>query len=311
MELIRHLSDLTLRQHKCVATIGNFDGFHLGHQAVLNQLHKLANTYELPMSVLVFEPQPMEFFRPDQAPARLTRWREKYQLFREYGVDRMICLPFDERFANMSAETFVTDLLIQHLQVKHLLIGDDFRFGQARKGDFDLLSRMSDQGNYSLTQSQTFFLGGERVSSSRIREALETDNLDLATQLLGRHYSISGRVVRGDQQGRQLGFPTANIALKRMKTALHGIFIAQVTVEGQNSPAHPAVAYIGSKPTLGGQHTLLETHLLDFNEDLYGRDIRVEFITKLRDDKRFDSFEALREQIDVDVLKADQYFQNL
>lgn len=307
MELIRHLSDLDTRGHDCVATIGNFDGFHLGHQAVLSQLHELASIHDLPMSVLVFEPQPMEYFRPDQAPARLTRWREKYQLFKAYGVNRMICLRFDASLADMRAEDFIQHLLIEKLRVKHLLIGDDFRFGQARKGDFNLLNTMS-VGQFSLSQSESFLIDQERVSSSRIRQALEADDLALAARLLGRKYSISGRVVRGEQRGRELGFPTANIELKRMKTALHGIFIAQVDIKGQTGLPHPAVAYIGSKPTLGGSHTVLETHLLNYQGNLYGSEIRVEFIAKLRDDKRFDSFEALRTQIDADVRTASHHF---
>ena len=306
MELIRNLGDLRSRHHDCVATIGNFDGFHLGHQAVLKQLRSQADDLNLPVTVMVFEPQPMEFFDPNNAPSRLTRWREKYQLLREHGVDRMICVRFDAQLAALSAEDFVVDLLLKEVGARHLLIGDDFRFGQGRKGDFDLLCYMGQKYDFDVERSDTFLIDNERVSSSRIRTAVETGELDRAARLLGRHYSISGRVSHGNKQGRELGFPTANIELRRMKTALKGIFVANVMIEDQAD--HPSVAYIGTKPTLGGTRSLLEAHLFDYSGDLYGKYIKVEFLKKLRDDKKFDSFEILKEQIAVDAKMAKEYF---
>lgn len=310
MELIRNLNDLQARKQPCVATIGNFDGFHLGHRAVLSQLRRIADLTDLPMSVLVFEPQPLEFFDPVKAPARLTRWREKYQLLREYGVDRMVCLRFDDRLASLSAEAFVLDLLLDKMAVKHLLIGDDFRFGKGRAGDYELLLNLSRQHDFQIERSETFLIDGDRVSSSRIREALQADDLALAARLLGWNYNISGRVMHGDQLGRTLGFPTANIELRRMKTAIHGIFVATVTVDEDGAEASPcpSVAYIGSKPTVGGTHTLLEAHVFDDVGDLYGKYIKVEFLKKLRDDKRFDSFKLLKKQIEDDVKTAKEYF---
>lgn len=310
MELIRNLNDLQARKQPCVATIGNFDGFHLGHRAVLSQLRRIADLTDLPMSVLVFEPQPLEFFNPVKAPARLTRWREKYQLLREYGVDRMVCLRFDDRLASLSAEAFVRDLLLDKMAVKHLLIGDDFRFGKGRAGDYELLCELSRRYDFQVERSETFLIDGDRVSSSRIREALQADDLSRAARLLGWNYSISGRVKHGDQLGRALGFPTANIELRRMKTAIHGIFVASVTVDenGTGTAPHPSVAYIGTKPTLGGTRTLLEAHVFDYAGDLYGKYIKVEFLRKLRDDKRFDSFDLLKKQIGEDVKIAKEYF---
>lgn len=306
MELIRNLNDLQLRHHECVATIGNFDGFHLGHQAVLKQLRMRADELNLPVSVLVFEPQPMEFFDPKNAPSRLTRWREKYQLLREHGVDRIICIRFDQNLAGLSAQNFVADLLVKKMGVKHLLIGDDFHFGKGREGDYDLLCELSKKYDYQVERSETFLINSERVSSSRIRIALEAGKLDQAAKLLGRHYSISGRVVHGDEQGRTLGFPTANIALRRMKTALNGIFIANVVLPGKSS--QPSVAYIGTKPTMGGTQSILEAHLFDYDGDLYGEHIKVEFMQKLRDDKKFDSFDSLKDQIAADAKMARDYF---
>ncbi len=306
MELVRNLNDLQSRFKECVATIGNFDGFHLGHQAVLQQLRRRADALSLPVTVVVFEPQPMEFFDPDNAPARLTRWREKYQLLREHGVDRMICIRFDAELASVSANDFVVDLLLGKVGVKHLLIGDDFRFGQRRKGNYALLCELGAQYDFTVEQSATFLLENARVSSSRIRALIASGDLDAAARLLGRNYSISGRVTHGKKEGRVLGFPTANIELQRMKTALQGIFVAKVVIEGL--PDQPSVAYIGSKPTLGGTRSLLEAHLLDFSGNLYGRSIKVEFLQKLRDDKKFDSFESLKEQITIDANKAKEYF---
>jgi len=310
MELIRNLSDLQSRYHECVATIGNFDGFHLGHQVVLKQLRSRADELNLPVTVMVFEPQPVEFFEPDNAPSRLTRWREKYQLLRDHGVDRMICLRFGAQLATLSAEDFVVDLLLEKVGVRHLLIGDDFRFGQGRKGDFDLLcdlsQKLSKKHGFKVERSETFLIDGERVSSSRIRILLENGDLDQAARLLGRHYSISDRVVHGNKQGRALGFPTANIELRRLKTALNGIFVANVVLEDRSR--QPSVAYIGTKPTLGGTRSLLEAHLFDYSDNLYGKFIKVEFLKKLRDDKKFDSFETLKEQIAKDAQMAREYF---
>ncbi|MFK8069061.1 MAG: bifunctional riboflavin kinase/FAD synthetase, partial [Gammaproteobacteria bacterium] len=254
------------------------------------------------------EPQPLEFFDPDKAPSRLTRWREKYQFLKEQGVDRMVCAAFNHETAALSAEDFVTTFLLNKVGVKHLVIGDDFRFGQGRQGDYDLLCKLGEKHDYNVERSKTFLIENERVSSSRIRKALESDQLELAARLLGRPYSISGRVAHGNKQGRELGFPTANIELRRMKTALHGIFIAQVKLDDQKS--RPSVAYIGSKPTLGGARTLLEVHLFGYSGNLYGQYIKVEFLQKLRDDKRFDSVEILKDQISADAKAARDYFSD-
>lgn len=309
MELSRKLDVICTRQSDCVATIGNFDGFHLGHQAILKQLRARADQLNLPVTVIVFEPQPLEFFDPDNAPPRLTRWREKYQLLKEQCVDRMVCIAFNEETAALSAESFVKEILLEKVGVKHLVIGDDFKFGYQRQGDYELLKKLSAENGFAVERADTYMLDGGRVSSSSIREALAAGDIDQAAALLGRPYTISGRIVHGEQQGRVLGFPTANIELQRMKTALKGILITRV--HGLGSEPLPSVSYIGTKPTLGGTRTVLETHIFDFNQDIYGQFIKVEFLKKLRDDTKFESFEILRQEIARDTQNARDYFQAL
>lgn len=306
MELFRNVVNLSAPHLDCVATIGNFDGFHLGHQKILKQLHARSDELGLPIAVIVFEPQPLEFFDPENAPPRLTRWREKYELLKEHGVDHMVCIRFNADVAALEPNNFVIDILLKKVGVKHLVIGDDFQFGQARKGDYRLLKLLGDKHGFEVERAATYMVNDVRASSSAIRQALTKGDLDLAASFLGRKYSISGRVAHGDKQGRQLGFPTANIKLRRMKTALKGILVTQVL--GLSEKPLPAVSYIGSKPTLGGTRTVLETHLFDHSDDIYGKSIKVEFLKKLRDDTKFESFEVLRQEIARDTQMAREYF---
>jgi len=306
MQIIRNLQSLKRHHHGCVATIGNFDGVHLGHQAVLGQLAEKADEFNLPLTVVTFEPQPQEYFRPEQAPPRLTRFREKVQALRRYAVDRVLVLRFSETFSLQSPDVFIQNLLVNGLGVKYLVIGDDFRFGKNRIGDFSMLQAAGREHGFEVVNMHTFALDGERVSSTRVRTALGEGDLNAAEKLLGRVYRMSGRVAHGDKKGRTIGFPTANIHLHRIATPLRGVFA--VKLFGVAGEPLPGVANLGTRPTVGGMRTLLEVHLFDFDGDIYGRHVHVDFLHKLRDERRFDSFDALKAQIVLDAEQALIFF---
>jgi riboflavin kinase/FMN adenylyltransferase len=302
MEFIRNLTQLRPRHYGCVATIGNFDGVHRGHQTVLQQLMVGAQKLQLPATVIIFEPQPQEFFAPATAPARLTRLREKLLTMARYSVDRVLCLQFTAEFASWSAEKFIQRLLVHGLGVRHLVVGDDFHFGHHRQGNFATLQQAGEDYGFTVAKWHTFLLEGERVSSTRIREALAQGNMRQARELLGRSYTLCGRVIYGQQRGRHLGFPTANIHLHRQVSPLTGVFA--VLLHGVADQPLPGVANVGTRPTVDGSRVVLEVHLFDFHDSIYGRYVAVEFIHKLRDEKRFDSIETLIQQIQQDVLLA-------
>ncbi len=289
-------------RHSTVLTIGNFDGVHRGHRALLARLAALARQVGLPSALLTFEPSPREFFAPDSAPARLTSLREKLQLLAECGVDQAYVCAFNARFAALGAEEFV-ERIVRGLGVRHLMIGDDFRFGRGRSGDFALLRRAGAAHGFAVEAMDTLQHEGERVSSSMVREALEAGDLERAAQLLGRPYCISGRVVHGQKLGRKLGFATANVQLKRLRAPFSGIFA--VTVDGIGERPHEGVASLGVRPTVStdGPPTL-EVYVFDFAGDLYRAHLRVNFLHKLRDEAKFDSLEALQAQIARDVSEA-------
>lgn len=309
MELVRGRHNLERRHHGCAATIGNFDGVHRGHQAVLADLRSVADELALPATVITFEPYPREFFAPERAPARLTRLRDKLPLFAARGVDRTLCLGFNAELASMSAERFVRELLVDGLGVRFLMVGDDFRFGQGRTGDYSMLREQGRRWGFRVTRMRTVSDGGERISSTRIREALARGDLASAERLLGRPYAVEGRVARGDALGRELGWPTANLRFPRRRPPLQGIYT--VRVDGAGLQGWPGVASLGTRPTVDGTDYRIEVHLLDFDRDLYGRRIRVHFLEWLRDEARFDSLEALREQIARDVDEARRRFARL
>lgn len=304
MELIRGQHNLRPRHRGCVATIGNFDGVHLGHQAILRQL--AAAQRHLPALVITFEPQPQEFFAPDKAPARLTRLREKLLALAALGVGRVLVLKFDRRLAEMPAQRFVEELLLEKLDVRHLVIGDDFRFGRGREGDFALLERAGETYGFRVANTPSYEVDGARVSSTRVREALGRGELTLAARLLGRRYAICGRVVHGDKRGRILGFPTANVDLRRHAAPLAGVYV--VTLQGMAEGPLPGVANVGYRPTIAGGREHLEVHLFDFAGDLYGRHVQVDFLYHLRAERRFESLEALQRQIGQDVRQARAFF---
>jgi len=310
MRLIRGLQNLRPRDRGCVATIGNFDGVHLGHRAVFRRLLAKGRELGLPATVITFEPQPMEFFAPDRAPARLTRLREKLKALSEYGIERVMLLEFGPRLAAMEARVFVHRLLLDGLGVRYLLVGDDFRFGHGRTGDYDLLRNMGENapsGGFQVEDLHTITHGEERISSTRIREALARGDLEQARHLLGRPYRMQGRVGHGDKRGRTIGFPTANINLHRRVIPLRGVYAAQVL--GLAPFPLPGVANIGTRPTIGGPSWRLEVHLFDFAEEIYGRHLEVEFRLKLRDEQRFGSLDELRQQINLDAAAAREYLR--
>ena len=297
MELIRGVHNLAERHHGCVASIGNYDGLHLGHRQVLRQLSEQAREDGLPSLVMCFEPTPLEFFCGDKAPARLSTFREKVEQLGAMGIDRFFCVRFDPELAEMSPEQFVRDLLVDGIGVRHLVVGDDFRFGRDRSGDFNTLEVAGRTHGFEVVDTPSYSVDGIRVSSTIVRESLAKGDLGLAERMLGRPYSMSGRVVRGDQLGRQLGFPTANLRVGRHKPPLRGVYAVRIRGLGQ---VRAGMASLGTRPTVDGTEMRLEVHIFDFGEDIYGRHIQVEFARRLRTEKRFDSVELMTEQLHRD-----------
>ena len=299
MELIRGLHNLRARNSGCVATIGNFDGVHLGHRAILAQLLGRAVARELPSALICFEPQPQEFFAGANAPSRLTRLREKLELLSATSLSRVVLLRFNRDLATLSALDFVEQILVDGLGVRDLVVGDDFRFGHNGEGSFDLLVEQGARLGFEVHKRATFSAAGGRVSSSWIRDALANGELDLAAELLGRPYAIGGRVQRGRQLGRTIGFATANVSLGRVSSPLRGVYA--VRVAGLGETLWPGVANLGRRPTVDGERMLLEVHLFDFDADVYGRHLRVEFVQRIRDERRFASLDELKQQIARDA----------
>ncbi|MGE0080891.1 MAG: bifunctional riboflavin kinase/FAD synthetase [Thiohalomonadaceae bacterium] len=306
MEFIRGLHNLKAHHRGCALTIGNFDGVHQGHRAMLAQLKARARELGVPATVLIFEPQPFEYFAPERAPARLTRMREKLERFDDLGVDRVVCVRFDARFAALSADAFVQQMLLDALGVRHVLVGDDFRYGAGRGGDFASLAAAGARHGFGVERMESFVMEGERVSSTAVREALARGDLDKARRFLGWPYHVCGRVAHGDKRGRSIGFPTANIHLHRKNVPLEGVFVVQM--HGVAERPWPGVANIGVRPTVDGTRALLEVHLFDFAQEIYGRQVEIEFLHKLRPEQRFESLEALKRQIELDARAARAYF---
>ncbi len=305
MELIRGLHNIRPEHFGCVLTIGNFDGVHLGHQAVLAGLLADAADLSLPATVMLFEPQPREFFMGEKAPARLSRLRDKLAQLKAAGIERVICVSFNDKFATMDASQFVADVLIKKLGVRALTIGDDFRFGRGRTGDFELLTELGKVNGMAVKNTQSFKALNHRVSSTAIRNALADGRLNDAHDMLGYTYYMSGRVMHGWKKGRELGFATANVALKRQVAPVSGVFAVTVLHKEQR---YFGVANVGVKPTFQGTKALLEVHIFDFSDDIYGDIIHVELNTKLREEKTFSGLDALTTQIANDVAKAKDYF---
>lgn len=306
MRVARGLSAAAARGPAAL-TIGNFDGVHLGHQAMLAELARAAVRLGLPACVLTFEPHPREFFSPDQAPARLTSLREKLERLAQSGVDRVHVCRFNYGLAQTTAEEFVERILVRGLGARWVLVGDDFRFGARRSGNFVLLKQVAARHGFEVAALPSVMLDGERVSSTAVRRALAGGELARAERLLGRAYSITGRVVAGDGLGRKLGFPTANVQMKRERPALTGIFA--VRLHGAASEPLRAVASLGVRPTVKQQGApVLEVHVPDFKADLYRRHVRVEFLKKLRDEEKYADLASLTRQIARDVEDARAFF---
>ncbi len=306
MKFISGIHNLRKQPHGCVLAIGNFDGVHRGHQALLTRLSEEGRRRQLPVMVMLFEPQPPEMFFGTSAPARLTRLREKLHYLACTGVDSVLCIRFNQAFAACSAERFIIELLVAKLGVRFLMTGDDFRFGSERRGDLRQLQQAGEKYGFEAISTETFCANGTRISSTAVREALASDNLALAATLLGRPFTLCGRVVHGDALGRTIGFPTANVPLHRTVLPVGGVYA--VEVHGLANTPLPGVANIGTRPTLGGQRQQLEVHLFDVKMDLYGQYINTELKSKIRNERRFESFGALVQQIGKDAKAAREFF---
>jgi len=307
MRILRHLP---ARGAGPVAlTIGNFDGVHLGHRAMLELLDGAARERRLRSCVMSFEPHPREFFSPDQAPTRLTSLREKLELLAQAGIDQVHVRRFDYDFARVTAEEFIDKVLVDGLGVRWVLVGDDFRFGARRQGDVAMLQDAGRRNGFEVAQMQSVSVDGVRVSSTAVRERLARGDLTGAARLLGRPYSISGRVVRGDGIGKQLGFPTANVQMKHNRPPLAGIFV--VEVRGLGDRPLEGVASLGVRPTVkAGGAPVLEVNLFDFAREIYGRHLQVRFLHKLRDEEKYADLETLKRQIARDADHARRFFEH-
>jgi riboflavin kinase/FMN adenylyltransferase len=285
-----------------VVAIGNFDGFHLGHQQLIKTLKARSRELSLKSTVVTFEPHPQTYFQPDIRLNRLSSVREKLELFRDYGVERVIALRFNEQLASLSADDFVRKYLVESLSASHVVVGYDFGFGEGRSGTAESLQALGDTYGFGVSRVAAVSIDGEKIGSSRVREALQIGDLALAARLLGRPYAISGRVLYGDQRGRTWGFPTANLLVERHNPPLRGVFA--VEVEGVEEGLLPGVANLGFRPTVGGDRLLLEVHLINFSGIFYGDRVRVIFRKRIRAETKFHSFDALKEQIRKDTLAA-------
>ena len=294
MKIIRNTN---LEQLPCVVTIGNFDGVHLGHQALLDEVKKRAHDLKLESAVITFEPNPKDYFSQNKPQTRISSLREKIELFNEIKIDRVHIIKFNQEFSNVTANEFIS-VLIKQLKVKEIVVGEDFCFGRGREGGIKKLSASS----MKLNIKNKILIDGKRISSTLIRNLLANDKLDQANKYIGRPYSISGKVVHGEKRGRKIGFPTANIHMRHNRPPLKGVF----AVKFQN---HFGVANLGIRPSIKGEKKLqLEVHLLNFSSDLYGQHVSVIFLKKLRDEKKFKSLDELKEQIKLDVIKAKLFF---
>lgn len=294
MRYIRGLQSLKQSDKGCVASIGNFDGLHLGHRKIISNLKKQSEALNLSLTIISFEPLPSEFFMPSP-PARIYPQRDKVRLLKSLGVDNYLCLKFDAALANQSPEDFVNHILLENLDVKYFAVGDDFKFGHQRKGDFQLLKSMGDVSGMQVVDTSTCDFNGERISSTRIRKCLEVGDIRGANELLGTSYQLSGRVRHGDKRGRTIGFPTLNMKVLDHIAPVRGVYA--VRVRGLSSEPLNGVANLGTRPTVDGTENRLETHLFDFEGDVYGKYICVELVEFLRAEKKFDNFGELKSQI--------------
>ncbi len=306
IQIIRGLHNCRKEHQNGVLTIGNFDGLHLGHQKILEQLHAEASRLDTHRCLMTFEPLPREYFSSNKPAARLMNRCEKIRILNAFEPsirpDYLMFLNFNQALAKMTATQFIETILIDKLKIKSVIIGDDFRFGCDRQGDFGLLQRYGEDHQFSVSSITSHCIKNQRVSSSLIRQALATDQLTDADRMLGRRYKIFGHVNHGDKRGRTIGFPTANIHLRRSETPLHGVY--SVTMHSQKRGDIAGVANVGRRPTVDGRRVQLEVHLFDFDGNLYGERVCVSFQHKIRDEKKFESFDDLKQQIQIDCEEA-------
>lgn len=307
MHLIRDISGVQHLKAGCVATIGNYDGLHLGHQAILRQLEAESTKHNLPKVVISFEPLPSEFFTGDKAQ-RVYPFRDKARLLEAMGIDYFLCLRFDQAMATMPPTDFVERILFQAINVKSLMVGDDFCFGKGRQGDFSLLSSMGKTQGMQVHKTNTFNDESGRISSTRIRQHLANGDLAGASKLLGKPFRLSGRIRHGDKRGRTIGFPTANLRIQDNIAAANGVYA--VTVKGLSDQTLKGVANLGNRPTVDGTETRLEVHIFDFDQSVYGKHIIVELCDFIRAEKKFDDFTALTDQIRKDAIHAAKLLQS-
>jgi len=294
---VKIIRNTNLEQLPCVVTIGNFDGVHLGHQALLTEVKKRAHDLKLESAVITFEPNPKDYFSQNKPQTRISSLREKIELFNEIKIDRVHIIKFNQEFSKVTANEFIS-VLIKQLKVKEIVVGEDFCFGRGREGSIKQLSASS----MKLNIKNKILMDGKRISSTLIRNLLANDKLDQANKYIGRPYSISGKVVHGEKRGRKIGFPTANIHMRHNRPPLKGVFAVKFQ-------KHFGVANLGIRPSIKGERKLqLEVHLLDFSSDLYGQHVSVMFLKKLRDEKKFKSLDELKEQIKLDVIEAKLFF---
>lgn len=310
MKLIRGIHNIRPEHAHSVLTIGNFDGVHLGHQRVIEQVLAKAKELNTQASVMLFEPQPREFFSPSNAPERVSSFRDKYQRIAQLGVDQLLVIRFCNQFAQLTAEQFVQTLLVNQLAIRHLVIGDDFRFGLKRFGDFAMLERSGSEHGFSVESTQSFCSLGHRVSSTLLRKALSDGDFDQIKHLLRRAYTIQGKVCHGEKLGRQLGFPTANLRLPRASSPLQGVFAVVVRSVNGQIVNWPAIANVGKRPSANGRELRLEVHILDRKEFLYGQRLVVEPLMKLRDEVKFNSLDTLQQQVHSDIQRAKVWFES-
>jgi riboflavin kinase/FMN adenylyltransferase len=307
MHLIRGLSHLKPLANGCVLTIGNFDGLHFGHRAVIKQLAEKGKELGLPVVAMIFEPQPLEYFLGENAPARLTCLREKVIRFSKLPVDHLLIVRFNQYFADYDAEQFIENVLVKKLNVKYLVVGDDFHFGKARRGTTLMLKEKGEIFSFDVEGTGSYQVEGLRVSSTLIRDALGEGDLAMAEKLLGCCYSVCGRIAHGDKRGRTIGYPTANIQMFRKNTPINGVFA--VTMTGIDGREFEGVANVGTRPTVdGGAKVILEVHLFDFDREIYGCYVEVHFKQRIRDEMRFQSLDELKAQIVKDVIVAKAVF---
>jgi len=309
MELVRGLHNLRTRVEGCALTIGAFDGIHLGHQEMLRMLRDEAHRRAVPAVVLSFEPTPREYFARGNAPARLTRFREKVGLLQHFGADRFVCLRFDEKLRSLSSQAFVENIVYRQLRARHVVVGHDFRFARNMEGTVESLRSFGERCGFGVTEVEPFKVGEERVSSSAVRTALQRGELDHAARLLGRRYCMTGKVIHGAKLGRTLGFPTANLRLHRRSSPLLGVFAVRVSGAGLQK-AH-GVASLGTRPVVNGKELLLEVHVFDADLNLYGAYLDVEFVAKLRDEKWFANVDELVKQMGLDAAEAREILKRL